>query len=57
VWIKTSVHHHPNAEDLGTNAGSGIYPGVTLTHWSGFKIEPHNLFRANPLGEPVRCGL
>ena len=56
VWIKTSVHHHPNDEDRSAaDLGSEKSTGVTLAHWSGFDVEPHNLFNANPLGGPVRC--
>jgi Cu2+-containing amine oxidase len=57
VWIKTSAHHHPTDEDRSVNdLASGGTTGVTLTHWSGVNIEPHNLFNTNPLGGPVRCG-
>jgi primary-amine oxidase len=56
VWIKTSVHHHPNDEDRSAaDLGGEKSTGVTLTHWSGFDVEPHNLFTANPLGGPTRC--
>ncbi len=29
--------------------------GITLIHWSGFDMEPHNLFDYNPLGGPPAC--
>jgi primary-amine oxidase len=56
VWIKSSAHHHPNDEDRSSaDLNTVNSTGVTLTHWSGFDVEPHNLFNANPLGGPVRC--
>ena len=56
VWIKSSAHHHPNDEDRSAaDLGTGGSTGVTLTHWSGFDVDPHNLFNANPLGGPTRC--
>ena len=55
-WVKTAVHHHPSTEDLGANALTNLWPGVTLTHWSGFSLLPRNLFPNNPLGAPIRCG-
>lgn len=56
VWIKSSAHHHPTDEDRAADdLGSVNSRGVTLTHWSGFDVEPHNLFNANPLGGPLRC--
>jgi primary-amine oxidase len=57
IWIKASAHHDPIDEDKSVqDRGGGGPTGVTLTHWSGFNVEPHNLFNANPLGGPVRCG-
>jgi len=44
TWVKAAVHHAPTDEDRS----SGI-DNVTLTHWSGFDLVPHNLFDANPL--------
>jgi Cu2+-containing amine oxidase len=56
VWIKTAAHHHPNDEDKSSaDLNTANSTGVTLTHWSGFDVEPHNLFNANPLGGPTRC--
>ena len=52
VWMQTSTHHQPTDEDNSADGGRG----VTLVHWSGFNIEPHNLFAANPLGGPPACG-
>jgi hypothetical protein len=56
AWIKTAAHHAPTTEDWATPTFVGLLGGVTLTHWSGFRIEPHNLFPTNPLGAPARCG-
>jgi len=57
VWIKTAAHHHPNDEDRSAaDLNTTATTGVTLMHWSGFIMQPHNLFAANPLGGPVRCG-
>lgn len=61
VWIKSSAHHDPSDEDRSTNdlippLNPDSVTGVTLVHWSGFDIEPHNLFNDNPLGGPVKCG-
>jgi primary-amine oxidase len=58
VWINASAHHDPTDEDKSVNdaPGSGTTTGVTLVHWSGFEVEPHNLFDTNPLGGPVKCG-
>jgi|GEM_PF-1213134 len=56
-WVKASAHHHPTDEDRSINDLSTTNTtGVTLVHWSGFDIEPHNLFNTNPLGGPPRCG-
>jgi hypothetical protein len=63
VWMKSAAHHHPNDEDKA-NSDIGTFDplhpggtnGVTLAHWSGIDIEPHNLFNANPMGGPPRCG-
>lgn len=57
IWIKTAAHHHPTDEDrTGIDYNTGGTTGVTLMHWSGFKMEPRNFFPRNPLGGPVRCG-
>lgn len=52
VWMLSSTHHEPHDEDL-SNTGDR---GITLVHWSGFNMEPHNLFAANPLGGQEACG-
>jgi primary-amine oxidase len=56
TWVKTSGHHHPTDEDRAAiDLSNNGHSGVTLTHWSGFKVEPFNLFNANPLGGPTAC--
>ncbi|HEX6374981.1 MAG TPA: hypothetical protein VFZ91_04605 [Allosphingosinicella sp.] len=56
VWLKTSGHHHPTDEDRAhADLANNTHNGITLAHWSGFKIEPYNLFNANPLGGPQSC--
>ncbi|MFL6845667.1 MAG: hypothetical protein ACJ8ER_12385 [Allosphingosinicella sp.] len=57
AWIKTATHHHPTDEDrtVFNFFNTGTAWGVTGTHWSGFKIEPHNIFDFNPQGAPLRC--
>ncbi len=54
VWYIGSAHHDPS--DLDNQKGSGNRTGVTLVHWSGFDMEPHDLFDYNPLGGPPKCG-
>jgi hypothetical protein len=57
AWVKTAAEHHPTDEDRsGADLNTTNTTGVTLAHWSGFRIEPYNLFNANPLGGPARCG-
>jgi len=60
VWIKSSVHHEPSDEDHSYKDINPLNPerfsGVTLAHWSGFDMMPHDLFDDNPLGGPVKCG-
>ena len=52
VWHLASAHHDPHDEDQA--AGDNGHKGITLIHWSGFDLVPHNLFDANPLGAPHR---
>jgi hypothetical protein len=52
VWVKSAAHHHPADED---RSAAGGWNGVTLTHWSGVDMQPHDLFNANPLGGPASC--
>ena len=54
VWYIASAHHDPSDSD--NQKGSGNRTGVTLLHWMGFEMEPHNLFDYNPLGGPPKCG-
>jgi Copper amine oxidase, enzyme domain len=54
MWYIGSAHHTPS--DLDNQKGSGNQTGITLVHWSGFDMEPHDLFDYNPLGGPPRCG-
>ena len=54
IWYIGSAHHDPS--DLDNQKGSDNRTGVTLIHWSGFDMEPHNLFDYNPLGGPPKCG-
>jgi hypothetical protein len=56
VWIKTAAHHVPTDEDRSNADIGGGMTGIGLVRWSGFRMEPHNLFNANPLGGPARCG-
>jgi hypothetical protein len=54
IWYIGSAHHTPS--DLDNQKGSGNQTGITLVHWSGFDMEPYDLFDYNPLGGPPRCG-
>jgi copper amine oxidase-like protein len=56
IWLKIAGHHETRREDgwIG-DSGTGL-TGITLVHWSGFEMEPHNLFDANPMGASRRCG-
>jgi len=54
IWYIGSAHHDPSDSD--NQKGSGNRTGVTLIHWSGFDMEPHDLFDYNPLGGPPKCG-
>lgn len=53
-WYLGSTHHEPTDNDNAQ--GSGSRTGITLIHWAGFDMEPHNLFDYNPVGGPSRCG-
>jgi primary-amine oxidase len=57
VWVKSSAHHEPKDEDRAASdiSNPALTSGVTLAHWSGFDVEPRNLFDANPMGGPSRC--
>ena len=51
LWYLASAHHDPIDED---RQPGGAY-GVTLAHYFGFELNPHNLFPQNPLGGPKIC--
>lgn len=52
LWHSSPAHHHPHDEDQAP--GDSDMKGLTLVHWMGFDLEPHNLFDYNPLGGPHR---
>jgi primary-amine oxidase len=54
LWHVTSAHHEPHDEDQASGDPSHGHKGLTLMHWSGFDLVPHNLFDVNPLGAPHR---
>ena len=54
LWYFGSTHHEPT--DADNQMGSGDRSGITLVHWFGFEMVPHNFFDYNPLGGPPRCG-
>jgi primary-amine oxidase len=54
LWYFGSTHHEPT--DADNQMGSGARTGITLVHWAGFEMVPHNFFDYNPLGGPARCG-
>ncbi len=54
LWYFGSTHHEPT--DADNQMGSGARTGITLVHWLGFEMVPHNFFDYNPLGGPPRCG-
>ena len=51
VWYLASAHHDPISEDLDVNQK----PAVTLVHWYGLDLKPHDFFDFNPLGAPLVC--
>ncbi|HEY0156266.1 MAG TPA: hypothetical protein VGF28_03150 [Thermoanaerobaculia bacterium] len=51
LWYMTTAHHAPIDEDREPD---GDY-GITLAHFFGFEMTPHNYFEANPVGRPVVC--
>jgi hypothetical protein len=51
LWYMATAHHDPIDEDRQPNGDWGI----TLAHFFGFEMSPHNLFEANPLGRPGIC--
>jgi len=54
LWHRTSAHHQPHDEDHAPGDQDDLMTGITLVHWAGFDLEPHNLFDFNPLGGPSR---
>jgi primary-amine oxidase len=54
LWYFGSTHHEPT--DADNSMSSGGRTGITLMHWMGFEMIPHNFFDYNPLGGPERCG-
>jgi hypothetical protein len=54
LWHRTSAHHDPHDEDQAGDDPTDAFKGITLIHWSGFDLVPHNLFNSNPLGSPHR---
>jgi Cu2+-containing amine oxidase len=54
LWHITSAHHEPHDEDQAASDPNGDHSGITLIHWSGFDLVPHNVFDTNPLGGPHR---
>lgn len=53
VWALASAHHDPHSEDRDRQGDWA----VTLTHWFGFELRPHDFFDFNPLGGPAICDL
>jgi primary-amine oxidase len=52
VWYLAAAHHEPISEDLDNNQK----PAVTLVHWYGLDLKPHDFFDLNPLGGgPLIC--
>jgi Cu2+-containing amine oxidase len=56
LWYHSSAHHDVSDEDRALGDPANEVRGVTLVHWHGFDLVPHNFFNANPLGGPLRCG-
>jgi primary-amine oxidase len=54
LWHVSSAHHEPHDEDQAAGDTTHGLKGLTLMHWSGFDLVPHNLFDTNPLGGPHR---
>jgi Cu2+-containing amine oxidase len=56
LWYHSSTHHDVTDEDRALGDPANDIRGITLIHWHGFDLVPHNFFNANPLGGPRRCG-
>lgn len=54
IWHSSPIHHVPHDEDQSPTDPGSDYRGLTLVHWTGFDLVPHNLFDATPLGGPDR---
>lgn len=54
LWHSSPIHHEPHDEDQSPTDTGKEFRGLTLTHWTGFDLVPHNLFDYNPLGAPDR---
>ena len=54
LWYRSSVHHDPHDEDHAPGDPDNLMTGITMVHWAGFELQPHNLFDFNPLGGPSR---
>lgn len=54
LWYRTSTHHEPHDEDHAPTDRDETMRGITLMHWTGFNLEPHDFFDYNPLGGPHR---
>lgn len=54
LWYRTSAHHDPHDEDHAPGDPDALMTGITNVHWTGFDLEPRNLFDFNPLGGPSR---
>src|SRR5688500_6707450 len=55
LWYRTSAHHDPHDEDHAPGDPDALMTGITNVHWTGFDLEPRNLFDFNPLGGPSRA--
>jgi hypothetical protein len=49
VWYRSAAHHDPRDEDRRIGDGPADMSGLTLMHWQGFDLAPHDLFDYNPL--------
>jgi primary-amine oxidase len=55
LWVVTSAHHDPHDEDHAPGDSPSQVNGITLIHWSGFDLVPHDFMTSNPLGGPSKC--
>jgi primary-amine oxidase len=54
LWYRSATHHDPHDEDHAPGDPANLMTGITFVHWTGFELEPRNLFDFNPLGGPSR---